>query len=163
MGADEYEVYSSLLNGYFTSLNTRRYLLRQHVSPLCGSEPLAHYLPGLKREAVTDLVAKTLPCIQDEPYHRLKQQFWTPRPVQLVSDEELHAAYHWPLVGGFLIFRKIFHSSEIVGFSRVGFDKEHTQAVLRVDGMGAWWYVLMERRAGLWWVVARDFHGCVIH
>lgn len=153
---DEYAIYSAVLNAEYAhvaagegliSIAERTILPREVTAE--RNDLLSQQLPSLASETLADFLA-----VNDRSYSLLPR-LTMPRTYALISSEELKA---FSQDKDYFDFWDAFHAhypGPLFRFSRVGFNREHTQALVYYSNYmfglsGIAGYLLFEKSGGIW-------------
>jgi hypothetical protein len=157
--AEEYAVYSTLINGNTGEDNVNRPLIiLDKPSAWIGMidserdkfyEDLQKSSPALMPETLLDLIAK------NKEQYTFTRRFEIKRPYTLISEKELDNFFNQDGGGWEEFYRKYPESRGYSTFSRVGFNADKTQAlVYQAHGCGGLCgggaYVLLVKKNGVW-------------
>ena len=159
VSAEEYAVYAALINAEGRAGGEDRLLvIREQPSPWVSSvdegqgdfyDELKKSSPALKAETVDDLRAK------NKEASKFTRNFDISRPYVLISEEEVNGLFKQGISGWKSFHLKYPKSGGLSTFSRVGFDRDRTQALVyhgySCGGLcGGGSYYLLTRKNGVW-------------
>jgi len=167
--ADEYAIYSVIINQLHYEDRLRSFVLRDHTAPCgrasdwCAEKQVSSHLPNLRPETIDDYV------LQNRESAALGESFELKRPAVMVSDRDLaglliktNLKVNFATLPGRKIEWGEFYSRYplspgVISVSRVGFDSQIQQALVYEEIVGnsdgAWGrYLLLTKESGRWLV-----------
>lgn len=165
--AEEYAVYSAIIDKVHFEERLRVFVLRDHTAPCarandwCADKQVKSRLPNLKTETLDDYV------IQNRESAPLSEYFKLQRPVVMLSDQDLPGLLiktnlkvsFSPLPARKIHWGKFYDryplSPGVISLSRVGFDSRLQQALVYAEiagqSNGAWGrYLVLSKESGTW-------------
>lgn len=155
---EEYEIYSSVIKQTYVQPNTKLLIIEERTFrydfAIQNDEPWREKRKGLTidQTAVEDYEAKN-----SQHWLLNKASFKLPVKISLITDLDLKAIFHgkWGELEWIYYYRRFPDSSGFVMVSRVGFNTEHTQALLYVGSRcgphcGELHFLLLEKTGGTW-------------
>lgn len=126
---EEYAVYSEILSG--ERYNSDIIVINDFTSQglIADAENLNSKIPGLTQDTINDYQAKKVES------RKLENSFTVSGKVVFLSEEEETQLFRNGLDGWNKFYKKYPEANGIITFSRVGFNKERTQALVYV-GIG---------------------------
>lgn len=158
---EEYAVYSALLNEIKQSPNDGKEVKLLVVNErtegpkkMCLPEEVAKWAKEIQADELKPLLADLL--IKNEKRYHLSEQFKLTRQLLLINEEAVSEIFKRRGYEGWdEFYRKYPNSSGYITFSRIGFNKEKTKAIIyREAGCGSLCgyggYILLNKENGEW-------------
>jgi hypothetical protein len=154
---EEYEIYSAALKQNYVKPDTKLMVIEDRTFRYDfgdSEEPWNDKYKGLTidRSAIEDYQAKN-----SRPSLLNKASLKLPVKFNLISDLDLKAIFHgtWGELEWIAYYRRFPDSSGFIMLSRIGFNTEHTQALLYLGsrcgpGCGDIHFLLLEKTNGTW-------------
>lgn len=151
---DEYAVYSALIRAMYLQPGIDRIVIDDHTSPGLSYDPgedldyVTNRLPGLEEETLADFQA------QNRESHPLTDDFDLSVEVVLIGEEELDQIFG-DMEGWDTFYATYPDSQGRMTLSRVGFNRQGTQALVYVGNQSHWLagtghLVLLAGENGVW-------------
>jgi hypothetical protein len=159
IGAEEYDVYSSLLKPFAEKNFKKVYLVREETSVgISLSESV-----DTKMSFIKEHFPKIEPVILDsfrqknQQRYKLEDKFSKNTNTRILTDAEAGEIFSDPKLGWDKFYLKYPESNGIFDFSRVGFNLNKTQAFLCIGRLagpraGRGDYLLLSKERGVWMV-----------
>ena len=154
---EEYEIYSAVIKQYYVDDKTKLLVIVDRTFKYDfgdNEEPWKDKYKGLTidRSTVEDYEARNVrPSLLNKAPFKLTGKF------SLISDLDLKAIFHgsWGELQWIAYYRRFAESRGFIMLSRIGFNTEHTQALLYVGsrcgpGCGDIHFLLLEKTNGTW-------------
>jgi hypothetical protein len=165
--AEEYAVYSAIIDQLHDEDRLRLFLVRDHTAPClrnnewCSDRQIRDRLPHLKRETLADYLT------QNRESAGLSKSFNLQRPAVMLSDHDLSTMLittklkvNFAPLSSRKINWSVFYdryplAPGLISLSRVGFDSQMTQALvyeeIQANDNGTWGrYLVLTRETGEW-------------
>jgi hypothetical protein len=155
---EEYEIYSSVIKQLYVEPNTKHVMIEERTFRYDFSveddEPWREKKKGVNIDvsAADDYEIKN-----SRQWLLNKNSFKLPAKTSLITDLDLKAIFHgrWGELQWINYYRRFPDTDGFVMLSRIGFNSEHTQALMYVGsrcgpGCGDIHFILMEKVNGAW-------------
>jgi hypothetical protein len=155
---EEYEIYSSIIKQFYVEAETKLIMIEERTFrydfAVDDDEPWREKKKGV---IIDDSAADDYEAKNGRQWLLNKNSFKLPVKINLITDLDLKAIFHgnWGELQWINYYRRFPDSRGFVMLSRIGFNTEHTQALLYVGsrcgrGCGDIHFLLLEKVNGAW-------------
>lgn len=155
---EEYEIYSAVIKQMYVQPNTKQLVIEERTFRYdFGSENDEPWRDKRKGLAIDESAVEDYEARNSRQWLLNKASFKLPVKANLITDLDLKAIFHgnWGDLEWINYYRRFPDSRGFVMLSRIGFNTEHTQALLYVGSRcgphcGDIHFLLLEKANGTW-------------
>ena len=155
---EEYEIYSAVIKQFYVEPNTKQVIIEERTFRYdFGSENDEPWREKKKGLTIDESAVEDYETRNARQWLLNKASFKLPVKADLITDLDLKAIFHgnWGDLEWTNYYRRFPDSRGFVMLSRIGFNTEHTQALLYVGSRcgprcGDIHFLLLEKASGAW-------------